>query len=113
MDNIHVMNREDYFSLGKQYGGKCIIRKQNGYCCMKVNKVDVYYNKNDVLSSFIELHGYGHEVRNKNGFNSNVISDDCCVCLFKHLHLENLEIISEEKFSELMKDAFNEIVSGK
>lgn len=42
MDNIHVMNKEDYFSLGKQYEGKYIIRKQNGYCCMKVNKVVVF-----------------------------------------------------------------------
>ena len=110
MDN--VMNRYEYFRLGKQFEGKCVIRRENGHCCMKVNKVVIYYNKNDMLSSFIELHGYGYEVRNKNGFKSNVISDDCCVCLLNHSHLKNLEIISEEKFAGLMKDVFNEIMGN-
>ena len=110
MDN--VMNRYEYFRLGKQFEGKCVIRKENGHCCMKVKKVVIYYNKNDMLSSFIELHGYGYEVRIKDGFKSNVISDDCCVYLLSRMHLENLEIISEEKFTGLMKDVFDEIMGN-
>lgn len=106
------MSRHEYFRLGKQFEEKCIIRRENGHCCMKVNKVVIYYNRNDMLSSFIELHGYGYEVRNKNGFKSNVISDDCCVCLLNRMHLENLEIIPEERFAGLMKDVFGEIMGN-
>ena len=51
-----------------------------------------------------------YEVKNKDGFKSNVISDDCCVHLLNRMHMENLEIISEEKFSGLMKDVFDEIM---
>lgn len=56
------------------------------------------------------FYGYEYEVRNKDGFKSNVISNDCCMYFLKCLHLENLEIISEEKFARLMKDVFDEIM---
>lgn len=30
---------------------------------------------------------------------TKMVLNDCCVCLLNHLNLENMEIISEEKFA--------------
>ena len=77
---------------------------------MKVNDVFIYHNNNDVARSYIKLSGCGYEIRDKYGFKSKWISNGCYVYLLNPSDLENLEIISEEKFTGLMKDVFDEIM---
>lgn len=106
----NTMSREEYIKLGKQFRGKCIIRKWNGYCCMKVNDVSIYHNNNDVARPYIKLSGCGYEVRNESGIKSKWISNGCYVYLLNPSDFENLEIISEERFTGLMKDVIDEIM---